>query len=265
MCSPAYGTFRHGMSPGLREDKTKSFMYAHKPDCNGRFMRFFIRIKISGGDYMKKRILALLLVIAMAVLMLSACGNKEQETTTTETTVATREIRKITTDDVPEGKVLLSSLSDEELAKIFADYGYPIELEKHGRSIASEFAFMESDIDCQHGLGNNWGAAVEYRQKIRSIARDYYGVQAIRKITADNVPEGKVLLSSLDSEALRSFLADKGVTLSDDVPYAELHSFILVVESDIDFERYLDPLRWPTLNNQPAKNIHKVVKEYYGY
>ncbi len=178
MCSPAYGTFRHGMSPGLREDKTKSFMYAHKPDCNGRFMRFFIRIKISGGDYMKKRILALLLVIAMAVLMLSACGNKEQETTTTETTVATREIRKI---------------------------------------------------------------------------------------TADNVPEGKVLLSSLDSEALRSFLAYKGVTLSDDVPDAELHSFILVVESDIDFERYLDPLRWSTLNNQPAKNIHKVVKEYYGY
>lgn len=178
---------------------------------------------------MKKRILALLLVIAMAVLMLSACGNKEQETTTTETTVATREIRKITADDVPEGKVLLSSLSDEELAKIFADYGYPIELEKHGRSIASEFASMESDIDCQYGLGNSWGAAVEFRQKIRSIARDYYGVQAIRKITADNVPEGKVLLSSLDSEALRSFLADKGVTLSDDVPDAELHSFILVV------------------------------------
>ncbi|CCZ20263.1 unknown [Candidatus Apopatosoma intestinale] len=55
------------------------------------------------------------------------------------------------------------------------------------------------------------------------------------------------------------------LTLSDDVPDAELHSFILVVESDIDFERYLDPLRWPTLNNQPAKNIHKVVKEYYGY
>ena len=244
-------------------------MYAHKPDCNGRFMRFFIRIKISGGDYMNsKRFLALFLVIAMAVLILSACGNKEQgttETTTTETTVATREIRKITADDVPEGKVLLSSLSDEELAKIFADYGYPIELEKHGRSIASEFAFMESDIDCQHGLGNSWGVAVEFRQKIRSIARDYYGVQAIRKITADNVPEGKVLLSSLDSDELRSFLADKGVTLSDDVPDAELHSFILVVESDIDFERYLDPLRWPTLNNQPAKNIHKVVKEYYGY
>ena len=87
----------------------------------------------------------------------------------------------------------------------------------------------------------------------------------IRKITADDVPEGKVLLSSLDSEALRSFLAYKGVTLSDDVPDAELHSFILVVESDIDFERYLDPLRWPTLNNQPAKSIHKVVKEYYGY
>ena len=215
-----------------------------------------------------KRFLALFLVIAMAVLILSACGNKEQgttETTTTETTVATREIRKITADDVPEGKVLLSSLSDEELAKIFADYGYPIELEKHGRSIASEFAFMESDIDCQHGLGNSWGVAVEFRQKIRSIARDYYGVQAIRKITADNVPEGKVLLSSLDSDELRSFLADKGVTLSDDVPDAELHSFILVVESDIDFERYLDPLRWPTLNNQPAKNIHKVVKEYYGY
>ena len=124
---------------------------------------------------------------------------------------------------------------------------------------------MESDIDCQHGLGNSWGAAVEYRQKIRSIARDYYGVQAIRKITADNVPEGKVLLSSLDSEALCSFLADKGVTLSDDVPDAELHSLISTMESDIDFERYLDPLRWPTLNNQPAKNIHKVVKEYYGY
>ena len=79
------------------------------------------------------------------------------------------------------------------------------------------------------------------------------------------MPEGKVLLSSLDSEELRSFLADKGVTLSDDVPDAELHSFILVVESDIDFERYLDPLRWPTLNNQPAQSIHKVVKEYYGY
>ena len=170
------------MSPGLGEDRLKPFMYAHKPDCNGRFMRFFIRIKISGGDYMNiKRILALFLVIAMAVLMLSACGEKEQgttETTTTETTVATREIRKI---------------------------------------------------------------------------------------TADNVPEGKVLLSSLDSEALRSFLAYKGVTLSDDVPDAELHSFILVVESDIDFERYLDPLRWPTLNNQPAQSIHKVVKEYYGY
>ena len=229
-----------------------------------------------------KKILALFLVIAVAVLMLSACGNKEQETTeskitetttsqtpettTTEITVATREIRKITADDVPEGKVLLSSLSDEELAKIFADYGYPIEIGNGGyRSPASEFAYMESDIDCQYGLEYNWGVAVEYRQKIRSIARDYYGVQAMRKITVDNVPEGKVLLSSLDSEALRSFLADKGVTLSDEVPDAELHSLISTMESDIDFERYLDPLRWPTLNNQPAKNIHKVVKEYYGY
>lgn len=216
-----------------------------------------------------KRFLALFLVIAMAALILSACGNKEQETTettTTETTVATREIRKITADDVPEGKVLLSSLSDEELAKIFADYGYPIEIGNGGyRSPASEFAFMESDIDCQYGLENDWGVAVEFRQKISSIARDYYGVQAMRKITADNVPEGKVLLSSLDSEALRSFLADKGIALSDDVSDAELHSFILVVESDIDFERYLDPLRWPTLNRQPAQSIHKVVKEYYGY
>ena len=51
-----------------------------------------------------KRILALLLVIAMAVLMLSACGEKEKP-------------RSITADNLPKGKVLLSSLSNEDLCK----------------------------------------------------------------------------------------------------------------------------------------------------
>ena len=52
-----------------------------------------------------KKILALLLVIAMAVLMLSACGKT----------------RSITANNLPKGKVLLSSLSQEELVKFLEE------------------------------------------------------------------------------------------------------------------------------------------------
>ena len=53
----------------------------------------------------KRRFLALLLVIAMAVLMLSACGKT----------------RSITAKNLPKGKVLLSSLSQEELVKFLEE------------------------------------------------------------------------------------------------------------------------------------------------
>ena len=163
MCSPAYGTFRHGMSPGLREDKTKSFMYAHKPDCNGRFMRFFIRIKISGGDYMKKRILALLLVIAMAVLMLSACGEKEKP-------------GRITADNLPKGKVLLSSLSNEELYKFITEHGATIPEECADMDFKSVIAFLENDIYNTDELSISYeNARIKLIKEINDIVREYYG------------------------------------------------------------------------------------------
>ena len=163
MCSPAYGTCRHDMSPGLGEDRLKPFMYAHKPDCNGRFMRFFIRIKISGGDYMKKRILALLLVIAMAVLMLSACGEKEKP-------------RSITADNLPKGKVLLSSLSNEELYKFITEHGVTIPEECADMDFKSVIAFLENDIYNIDELRISYeNARIKLIKEINDIVREYYG------------------------------------------------------------------------------------------
>ena len=163
MCNPAYGTCRHDMSPGLRENKTESFMYAHKPDCNGRFMRFFIRIKISGGDYMKKRILALLLVIAMAVLMLSACGEKEKP-------------GRITADNLPKGKVLLSSLSNEELYKFITEHGATIPEECADMDFKSVIAFLENDIYNIDELRISYeNARIKLIKEINDIVREYYG------------------------------------------------------------------------------------------
>ena len=75
-----------------------------------------------------KRILALLLVIAMAVLMLSACGEKEKP-------------GRITADNLPKGKVLLSSLSNEELYKFITE---------HGATIPEECADMDFKIGRAH-------------------------------------------------------------------------------------------------------------------
>ena len=141
-------------------------------------MRFFIRIKISGGDYMKKRILALLLVIAMAVLMLSACGNKEQETTTTETTVSweTRIKQKVTEDDLPEGKVLLSTLSNEELSNFITEHGVTIPEECADMDFKKLITRMENDINGLFGYDRSYRTSYdELEAEIHGIVKEYYG------------------------------------------------------------------------------------------
>ena len=114
----------------------------------------------------KKRILALLLVIAMAVLMLSACGKT----------------RSITANNLPKGKVLLSSLSNEELYKFITEHGVTIPEECADMNFKSVIAFIENDIY------NVDEIAVSYRDahmnliiEIKDIVREYYGYPTFYK------------------------------------------------------------------------------------
>ena len=110
-----------------------------------------------------KRILALLLVIAVAVLMFSACGEKEKP-------------RSITADNVPKGKVLLSSLSNEELYKFITEHGVTVPEECADMDFKSVIAFLENDIYRMDELIFSYeDAYIKLTREINDIVREYYG------------------------------------------------------------------------------------------
>ena len=123
-----------------------------------------------------KRILALLLVIAMAVLVLSACSNKEQETTETTESWETRIKQKVTEDELPEGKVLLSTLSNEELSDFITEHGVTIPEECADMDFKSVIAYYENDIYCPDGHDISYqDASIKLATEIHDIVKEYYG------------------------------------------------------------------------------------------
>ena len=112
---------------------------------------------------MKKRILALLLVIAMAVLMLSACGEKEKP-------------GRITADNLPKGKVLLSSLSQEELVKFLEERNIAIYEPYKNGGLSELFSQFEEKPDLNAVvMGDTRHAAFKY--KVQSAVCEYYGIE----------------------------------------------------------------------------------------
>ena len=111
----------------------------------------------------KRRFLALLLVIAMAVLMLSACGEKEKP-------------RSITADNLPKGRVLLSSPSQEELVKFLEERNIAIcEPYKDG-GLSELFPQFEEKPDLYAVvMGDTRHAAFKY--KVQSAVCEYYGIE----------------------------------------------------------------------------------------
>lgn len=110
-----------------------------------------------------KRFLALFLVIAMAVLILSACGEKEKPS-------------RITADNLPKGKVLLSTLSNEELYKFITEHGVTIPEECADMDFKSVIAFLENDIYNTDELSISYeDARIKLIKEINDIVREYYG------------------------------------------------------------------------------------------
>ncbi len=112
----------------------------------------------------KKRILALFLVIAMAVLILSACGEKEKP-------------RSITADNLPKGKVLLSSLSDGELTEFLAERGITIPEELADLDVHGLVVDIENDIAYPYGTEVGWVTLGETVKKIHATVKSYYGFE----------------------------------------------------------------------------------------
>lgn len=123
-----------------------------------------------------KRILALLLVIAMAVLVLSACSNKEQETIETTESWETRIKQKVTEDELPEGKVLLSTLSNEELSDFITEHGVTIPEECADMDFKKLITRMENDINGLYGYDRSYRTSFdELETEIHGIVKEYYG------------------------------------------------------------------------------------------
>ena len=108
----------------------------------------------------KKRILALLLVIAMAVLVLSACGKT----------------RSITANNLPKGKVLLSSLSQKELVKFLEERNIAIYEPYKNGGLSELFSQFEEKPDLYVlAMGNMCHAAFKY--KVQCAVCEYYGIE----------------------------------------------------------------------------------------
>ena len=110
-----------------------------------------------------KKILALLLVIAMAVLMLSACGEKEKPS-------------RITADNLPKGKVLLSTLSNEEITEFLAKHGVTVPDELNDIDLSDVLSRMESDIDYPWGYTISYVNLAKLYRNIHSVIVDYYEI-----------------------------------------------------------------------------------------
>ena len=111
----------------------------------------------------KRRILALLLVIAMAVLMLSACGEKEKP-------------RSITADNLPKGKVLLSSLSQEELVKFLEERGVTVIRDREG-GLPEFIAMFEETPYAPFARLHSSESIAEYYYEVHCAVCEYYGIE----------------------------------------------------------------------------------------
>ena len=110
-----------------------------------------------------RRILALLLVIAMAVLILSACSEKEKP-------------RSITADNLPKGKVLLSSLSQEELVKFLEERGVKIIRDREG-GLPEFIAMFEETPYAPFAMAPERENIVKYFYEVHCAVCEYYGIE----------------------------------------------------------------------------------------
>ncbi len=111
----------------------------------------------------KRRFLALLLVIAMAVLMLSACGEKEKP-------------RSITADNLPKGKILLSSLSQEELVKFLEERGVTI-IRNRESGLPEFIAMFEKAPNTRFAMTVERENIAKYYYEVHCAVCDYYGIE----------------------------------------------------------------------------------------
>ena len=111
----------------------------------------------------KRRFLALLLVIAMAVLMFSACGEKEKP-------------RSITADNLPKGKVLLSSLSQEELVKFLEERGVTVIRDREG-GLPEFIAMFEETPDAPFAMAPERENIAKYFYEVHCAVCEYYGIE----------------------------------------------------------------------------------------
>ena len=107
-----------------------------------------------------KRILALLLVIAMAVLMLSACDKT----------------RSITANNLPKGKVLLSSLSQEELVKFLEERGVTVIRDREG-GLPEFIAMFEETPYAPFARLHSSESIAEYYYEVHCAVCEYYGIE----------------------------------------------------------------------------------------
>lgn len=111
----------------------------------------------------KRRFLALLLVIAMAVLILSACGEKEKP-------------RSITADNLPKGKVLLSSLSQEELVKFLEERGVTVIRDREG-GLPEFIAMFEETPYAPFAMAPERENIAKYFYEVHCAVCEYYGIE----------------------------------------------------------------------------------------
>ena len=107
--------------------------------------------------------LRVFLAILTGCLMLSACGEKEKPS-------------RITADNLPKGKVLLSTLSNEELYKFITEHGVTIPEECADMDFKSVIAYYENDIYCPDGHRISYqDASIKLATEIHDIVKEYYG------------------------------------------------------------------------------------------
>ena len=111
-----------------------------------------------------KRFLALFLVIAMAVLMLSACGEKEKP-------------RSITADNLPKGKVLLSSLSQEELVKFLEERGVAMSPSWQASGLSEFIAKFEKDPYTPYARLHSSESIDKFYYEVHCAVCEYYGIE----------------------------------------------------------------------------------------
>ncbi len=105
----------------------------------------------------------MLLVIAMAVLTLSACGEKEKP-------------RSITADNLPKGKVLLSSLSQEELVKFLEERGVTVIRDREG-GLSEFIAMFEETPYAPFAMAPERENIAKYFYEVHCAVCEYYGIE----------------------------------------------------------------------------------------